>query len=92
MTLFFTLLEELFAQIVYKLIDLHLWLLVFSGFGWSVDTDRAMIEVIEKPPALLGTRPHNPPRTDIIFLWQYFMFSQACTSLILLFILPGAFM
>ena len=31
MTLFFTLLEELFVQIAYKLIDLNLWLLVFSS-------------------------------------------------------------
>lgn len=71
MTLFFTLLEELFVQIAYKLIDLNLWLLVFSGFGWSVDTDRALIEVIAQPSALVGTR--HPPTLvpDIIFPWQY---------------------
>lgn len=77
MTLFFTLLEEPFVQIVYKLIDLHLWLLVFSGFDWSVDTDRAVIEVIEQPPAWLDIKPHNPLRSDIIILWKYFVFSQA---------------
>lgn len=71
MTLFFTLLQEQFVQIAYKLIDLNLWLLVFSGFGWSVDTDRALIEVIAQPSALLGTRSTPLPAPDIIFPWQY---------------------
>lgn len=76
MTLFFTLLEELFVQIAYKLIDLNLWLLVFSGFGWSGDTDGSPIELIEQPPALLGSDlpsllHHLPlPPHDIIVPWQ----------------------
>lgn len=73
MTLFFTLLEELFVQIAYKLIDLNLWLLVFSGFGWSVDTDRALIEVIAQPSALLGTRQAPSLHLTLSFpLWQCF--------------------
>lgn len=86
MTLFFTLLEELFVQIAYKLIDLNLWLPVFSGFGWSGDTDGALIELIEQPPALLGTDLpsllcHLPlPPHDIIVPWQTLCFPGSSMS------------
>lgn len=87
MTLFFTLLEELFVQIAYKLIDLNLWLLVFSGFGWSGDADGALIELIEQPPALLGRNlpsllRHLPlPPCDIIVPWQALCFPGSSISL-----------